>query len=472
MTTPQTKICVYRHGKLPTGNRIQLIFLRKSHVKDLRNTLCSTNRLLCHTPSHLSSIESEQGTTYLVPARTHAPRPKQAESAVGDDDGEDASGSDTSTVRGSIKSACSSSAASVEAKPTRSKFNSSGLQVYPKHSVAWELMNGTMRPSLVEHLRPELNSPRPSWMGPDLKLQGTSGTKTGRQSTRHVISGTGTAAPFSKEADFPTQQPLSGIGGVHSSKEPSTPRKSNKAATETPFDENAAEIEESGEQTIPTQATYKDVEFATSALVSVTPQRHLLSPVISAAVNQEPAREDEQKVPTANASKGVYIVKEMSAQDSAHLDSRITVHKEFHNWPRWLVIDDFIELNLANDQRKAFLYELANAEREGRPAFGNELSVSEREAVCKDVCESMWSDIKTIRKAVNTGWVRRNAVQKAVKKAKEAVKNEGRSPPEAANLPPMPTGRTLGQVIDLMEGGEGFEDAVGKDGDSVMSDER
>jgi hypothetical protein len=35
----------------------------------------------------------------------------------------------------------------------------------------------------------------------------------------------------------------------------------------------------------------------------------------------------------------------------------------------------------------------------------------------------------------------------------------------------MPTGRTLAQVIDLMEGDEGFEDAVDEDGDSVMSDE-
>ena len=55
--------------------------------------------------------------------------------------------------------------------------------------------------------------------------------------------------------------------------------------------------------------------------------------------------------------------------------------------------------------------------------------------------------------------------------AKEAAKAEDRSPPEAADLPPMPTGRTLAQVIDLMEGDEGFEDAVDEDGDSVMSDE-
>lgn len=414
---------------------------------------------------------SEQGTNYLVPARNHAPRPQQAKSAVDDDDGEDESGSDTSTVRGSIKSAYSSSAASVEAKPTRSKFNSSGVQIYPKHSVAWELMNGTMRPSLVEHLRPELNSPRPSWMGPDLKLQGTSGTKTGRQSTRRVISGTGTAASFSKEADLPTQHPLSGIGGTQSSKEPAPPRDSKKSAMETPVDENAAEIEDCNEKTTPTQATCKQAESSASHLVSATPQRHLLKSVDSVAVNQEPALDDMKKASTANNSNDVYIVKEMSAQDSAHLDSWITFHKEYHSWSRSLIIDHNIKLTLKNDQRKAFLDELANAEREGRPAFGNELSGSKRETVCKDVCESMWSDMKTIRKAVNTGWVKRNAVQKAVKKAKEAAKAEGRSPPEAADLPPMPTGRTLAQVIDLMEGDEGFEDAVDEDGDSVMSDE-
>jgi hypothetical protein len=60
----------------------------------------------------------------------------------------------------------------------------------------------------------------------------------------------------------------------------------------------------------------------------------------------------------------------------------------------------------------------------------------------------------------------------AKKKAKQAAKVQGKSPPETADLPPTPTGRTLDQVIDLIEGDEGFDDVVDKDGDSVMSDER
>jgi hypothetical protein len=408
---------------------------------------------------------SEHGSTYLLPTRIRMDRSQQAKSAVDDDD-ED--GSDASTVRGSVKSAYSSSAASVEAKPVKSKFNSSGVPVYPKHSVAWEVMQGNMRPSIVDHIRAESYPPRPSWMGPDLNFQGASSTKTGRQSTRRVISDSNAGASCSKEAATLSQQALGGIGSAHISKEPATPEKRNKAGTETPCDNIVEETEDSGERTTPTQVSYKQAELAKSSLVSATPQRHLLKSVDSVAVKNDLAHDNKTKVSTANTSNAMYIVKEMTAQESAHLDSWVTVHKEYHGWYRPLIIDHNIKLTLKNDQRKAFLEELANAEREGRPAFGNELSGSEREAVCKDVCPSMWSDIKTIRRAVNTGWVKRNAVQKAVKKAKEAAKDEGRSPPEAADLPPMPIGRTLGQVIDLMEGDEGFEDAVDKDGDSVM----
>jgi hypothetical protein len=99
---------------------------------------------------------------------------------------------------------------------------------------------------------------------------------------------------------------------------------------------------------------------------------------------------------------------------------------------------------------------------------------SEREKVCESVCESMWSDIRIIRKAVLTGRVKLDAARKAKKKAKDAAKKQGQPVSEAADLPSLPTGRTLSQVIDLMEGDEGFEgfeEAVDGDGDSVMSDE-
>jgi hypothetical protein len=316
---------------------------------------------------------SEYGSTYLLSTRIRTTRPQQAERAADDDDEE---GSDASTVRGSVKSAYSSSAASVEAKPVKSKFNSSGVPVYPKHSVAWELMQGNMRPSIVEHIRAESYPPRPSWMGPDLNFQGASSTKTGRQSTRRVISDSNVGASRSKEAALPSQQSLGGIGSAHISKEPATPEKRNKAGTETPVDDNVEETEDSGEQTTPTQASYKQAELAKSSLVSATPQRHLLKSVDSAVVKHELAHDNKTKVSTANTSNAMYIVKEMSAQESAHLDSWINVHKEYYGWYRPLIIDHNIKLTLKNDQRKAFLEELANAEREGRPAFGKELSAA------------------------------------------------------------------------------------------------
>lgn len=83
----------------------------------------------------------------------------------------------------------------------------------------------------------------------------------------------------------------------------------------------------------------------------------------------------------------------------------------------------------------------------------------------------MWSDIRTIRKAVLTGTVKRDRVWKAKRKAKNAAKEQSLPVPETADLLPMPTGRTVSQVIDLMEGDEGFEDGVDDDGDSVMTDE-
>jgi hypothetical protein len=81
----------------------------------------------------------------------------------------------------------------------------------------------------------------------------------------------------------------------------------------------------------------------------------------------------------------------------------------------------------------------------------------------------MRSDIRVIRGAVLTARVKKDAAGKKAKMARKAAKKQGLPEPEA---PALPTGRTLKQVIDLMEGDEGFEDELDEDGDSVMSDER
>jgi hypothetical protein len=139
---------------------------------------------------------------------------------------------------------------------------------------------------------------------------------------------------------------------------------------------------------------------------------------------------------------------------------------------RWVAMEIerwTIDLTLANDKRKIFLEELADAERDGRPAFGNKLSGNERDDVYKDVCASMRSNIRAIRGTVLTARVKKDAAEKKAKMARKAVKKQGLPEPEA---PALPTGRTLKQVMDLIEGDEGFEDEVDQDGDSVMLDER
>lgn len=82
----------------------------------------------------------------------------------------------------------------------------------------------------------------------------------------------------------------------------------------------------------------------------------------------------------------------------------------------------------------------------------------------------LWSDIRTIRKAVLTERVKKDVVWRANKKAKHAAKAQGQPKRKSADLLPMQTGRMLRQVIDLMEGDEGFDDVVDTNGDSVMSD--
>jgi hypothetical protein len=216
------------------------------------------------------------------------------------------------------------------------------------------------------------------------------------------------------------------------------------------------------EQATPTKAAGKKTQVSMTPLRSSTPQPHhqKQKPVDTATVKQEAENDDEQNVPTANTANNMYIIRNMSAEDQRRADSWVNVRREYLSWPRSLIIEHNIEFTLGNDQRREFLKELAKAEEAGRPAFANAVSDSVREAIC----EQMWSDIKIIRNAVLTAQVKLAAVQNAAKKAKKAAKKQGLPPPEAADLPSMPTGKTLGEVIGLME--------VDEDGDSVMSDKQ
>ena len=401
---------------------------------------------------------SELGSTYLLPMRNYTPsRSQQGESTLDDEDGSESS-SVTSTVRGSVKDG--------PVTPVKSTLSTNKVDQWEpwmpaKNSVEWERMQGNLRPSVVEQISKESNPAVPSWMGPNVKAKAASGNRVSSQSSHDLVAHHDARASVLEEGKLAKEHSLSSVVSPHRGKRVALSPNGKVSAGKTTIDDNGMGAQDLDEQATPTKAAGKKSQVSETPLHNSTPQNHhqKQKPTNTATVKQEAEHDDKQNAPTANTVDNMYFIGDMSAEDQRRADSWVNVRREYHSWPRSLIIEHNIELTLANKQRYEFLKELAKAEKAGRPAFANAVSDSVREAIC----ERMWSEIKTIRNAVLTAQVKLAAVQNAAKKAKKAAKKQGLPPPEAADLPSMPTGKTLGEIIGLME-------VVDDDGDSVMAD--
>lgn len=403
---------------------------------------------------------SELGSTYLLPVRNYTPSRSQQGGSTLDDDDESESSSDTSTVRGSVKDGA---VTPVKSTLSMNKVDQWEPWMPAKNSVGWERMQGNLRPAVVEQISKESKPAVPSWMGPNVKVKAASDNRLNSQSSRGLVADHDALASVPEQGELAKEHPLSSVVSPHRSKGAALSPNGRVSTAKIATNDNEMGAQDFDEQATPTKAAGKKPQVSETPLHNSTPQNHhqKQKPINTATVKQEPEHDDEQNAPTANTMDNMYFIRDMSAEDRRRADSWVNVRREYLSWPRSLIIEHNIELTLANDQRREFLKELARAEEAGRPAFANAVSDSVREAIY----EHMWSDIKTIRNAVLTAQVKLAAVQKAAMKAKKAAKKQGLPPPEAADLPSMPTGKTLGEVMGLME-------VVDEDGDSVMSDKQ
>ena len=403
--------------------------------KDKRSTYAQSS---IHMPS-----ASMKGDTYFHHTGDYSPRrkPQTVVSAVEDDD-DDESTSSAPTVRNGTERA---PVAPVESTLPKNKVDSWEAPMPQNGSAAWKGMVRTMPPPFREHTSKQSTFVAPSWRDPYVNIKGAGLNKPGPTSVRHH-------AP--------------------------TGRHSNTLVNNEKISRHQPSIQASitagqvpGRRTLAPAAARipKKSQLFTTPLGSSVPQRHVSKPFSAATIKQEPTQDDIKNVPTTHVSNNMYTIPEMSTEESARFDSWVNVHKEYISWPRSLIIEHKIPLTLENKQRRAFLEELLTAERHDRLAFEKDLDDSEREAVSARICDCVRPDIRAIRQAVQTARVRHRAAKKAANKAKERARKQGLPLPEP---PSPPLGRTLGQIIDLMEGHEGFEEAIDKDGDSVMSDER
>lgn len=204
------------------------------------------------------------------------------------------------------------------------------------------------------------------------------------------------------------------------------PPRNIKTAVENAFDGNAVSTKDFDDQTTPIKATQdadEDVQILTSPLNSSMPQRHHHKSK-DAVAGSEKTNEEVDLGFDYNWRKH---------------------HREYYSWPRALIIDHNIDLVLPNDQRGALLNELSSAELDGRLPFKDQLNDDQRDILYDD----MLYDLK--------------AVKQAVQASKVKSRNSSDTTGQAVH-------RTLRQVVDLIEGDEGFEGTVGDDGDSDMAE--
>jgi len=210
------------------------------------------------------------------------------------------------------------------------------------------------------------------------------------------------------------------------------PRNIKTAAEKSAFNGNAVSAKDFDDQNTPPKATSnadEDIQVLTSPLFSSTPQR--------------------RHKKTSDATIGPENTTEI-----AHSNEEVDLgfdfnwrkhHHEYYSWPRALTIDHNIDLILPNDQRGALLNELSNAEFDRRLPFKDQLNDDQRETLYDD----MLYDLKTIKQAVQA--------------AKVKSHNSSATTEQAVH-------RTLRQVVDLIEGDEGFEGTFDEDGDSDMAE--